>query len=72
MTNEELDLLTEPATVCMLEILDSSDGVELRETLDVVELLPLLLPKSGKSGKSPGPSLPKSGKSTGPSVPPKP
>ena len=47
MTKGALELLTELATVCKLEILDSSDGVELRETLAVVELLPLLLPKSG-------------------------
>ena len=53
-----MDLLAELATVCKLEILDSSDCIELRETLAVVELLPLLLPKSGKSGKSPGPSVP--------------
>jgi hypothetical protein len=44
---------TELATVCKLETLDSSDGVKIRETLDVVKPLPSLLPKSGKS---PGPS----------------
>lgn len=41
---ETTDLLTELATVCKLETLDS---IELKETLDVV--ISLLLPKSGKS-----------------------
>ena len=52
---EALDLLTELAVACKLETLDSSDGVELRETLDVKSLPLLLLPKSGKST---GPSVP--------------
>lgn len=52
---EALDLLTELAVACKLETLDSSDGINLRETLDVVKPLPLLLPKSGKST---GPSVP--------------
>ena len=42
---ETTDLLTELATVCKLETLDS---IELKETLDVV-IISLLLPKSGKS-----------------------
>ena len=52
MIKETLDLPTELAVACKLETLDSSDGVELREILDVVNLL-----------------FPKSGKSTGPSAP---
>ena len=46
-----LDLLTELATVCKLETLDSSDVIELRGTLDVVTSS-----VSPKSGKSMGPS----------------